>query len=129
MRPVEPHFLLTLLESSFADCPQVSLHGLLATRQILLCIESCFVGSNVLQRFGAGCYSGSYGCEGCTCSSLLLRQLATGLVIHVRLADVDASAVRVSGWRGTVSTNQIVTMTVTIHFLRFCQASLYILDT
>ena len=96
---------IILLHCLFANCPQVRAHGLFATRQILLCVEGCFVGSNVLQRFAADCHCGSYSCEGCTCSSLLLRQLAVALVVRIRLADVDTSAVRIGGRSGTVSTD------------------------
>ena len=67
------------------------------------------------------------GCEHRLLLTLVSRELGTG--VRVRLADVQVRAVRACRRRFTVRTNQVIAVVVAIHFLRFCQATLHVLDT
>ena len=120
--------LVLLIVSITANLPEVRLHGLATTRFVLLREERCAVGCDLREVFHAGVNRGGDGTEAQTSGNALLR-LADVHTIGVTLADVETRAVWIRGRGGAVRTNQVIAVTVTIYFLRFCQGALYELNT
>ena len=110
------------------DFPEVGLHGLATTRFVLLREEGCAVSCDLREVFGAGVNRGGDGTEAQTSGNALLR-LADVLAVGVTLADVETRAIRIRGRGVAVRTDEVITVTVTIYFLRFCQGALYELNT
>ena len=108
--------------------PQVGFHGLATTRFVLLREEGCAVSCDLREVFGAGVNRGGDGTEAQACCDALLR-LADVLAVGVTLADVETRAIRIRGRSGAVRTDEVIAVTVTIYFLRFCQGALYELNT
>ena len=111
-----------------ADVPEVRFHGLFATGGVLLLEEGCAVGCDLREVFDALVDSCLYLGEARARCEAALR-LADVLTVGVGLADVETRAVGVGGGCRAVRTDQVITVAVTIYFLRFCQGALYELNT
>ena len=108
--------------------PQVRTHGLFTIGLILLRREVDLVLRDLREIFLTSLHSSCYSGEACACIQLLGRQ-RTRTLVRSALTDVQAGAVRVLRCSGTVGTDQVVTADVAVFLLRFCQGTLYILDT
>ena len=105
-----------------ADFPEVSLHGLLTTRLILLSREVDLILSDRVQIALTSLHSSCHGAEACASIQLVGRQRGATFVT-VCFEGVDALTVGVRGCRSAVGGNEIVTVVVTILFFRSFQGS------
>ena len=108
--------------------PQVGLKGLFATGGVLLLEEGLAILSDlreILDTLVDSCLN--LGEASARCEAAL--RLADVYTVGVSLTDVQTRAVGVFGGCGAVRTDQVITVVVTIYFLRFCQGALYVLNT
>ena len=108
--------------------PQIGLKGLFATGGVLLLEEGLAILSDlreILDTLVDSCLNLGEASARCEAA----RRHADVHTVGVSLADVETRAVGVLGGCGAVRTDQVITVTVTIYFLRFCQGALYELNT
>ena len=119
--------VLLVIRGQF-ERPEVTLHGLLAARLVLLRDEGCLVSGHLVQVLGTSCYSCRHGAETHSLGAFICSDRSRA-VVTVRREGVDALTVGVGGCGGTVGHHQVVAVFVSVLFLRTFEGALDVFNT
>ena len=119
--------MLRIIGSLF-ETPEISLHGLFAIRLILLCCESGLVSRNLHEVFGTSRYCCCHRREAVTNTRLVGTQRSAAFVT-LGAKRIDALTIGVRGCCFAVGCHQIITVVVTVLFLRSFQCARDRLDS
>ena len=114
--------------SLFLQFPEEGFHGLFAIRLILLSCESGLVSGDLHEVFGTSCYCCCHRREAVTNTRLFGTQ-RSGAFVTLGAKRIDALTIGVRGCCFAVGCHQIITVVVTVLFLRSFQCARDRLDS